>query len=81
MKKPFETQDQSAVERLTTAAGEHAKEYVDAGVNALNAVSGKTREIGRNADDYVRDNRWIAIGVAVGIGVVIGFVIRGRRES
>jgi ElaB/YqjD/DUF883 family membrane-anchored ribosome-binding protein len=68
-------------ENLATAAGERAKSYVDVGVEALNSVSGKARQLSHTADGYVRDNPWLAIGAAAGLGVVIGFLLRGRRES
>ena len=48
-----ETRD---AEGLADAAGERAKRYVDVGVDALNAASGRARQIGHNADGYVRDN-------------------------
>lgn len=76
-----ETREANIVEGLTNAAGERAKSCVDVGVDALNSVSGKARQIGRTADGYVRDNPWWAIGAAAGVGIVIGFLLRGRRGS
>lgn len=79
--KSVETQDACTAESLTEAAGERAKGYVDVGVNALNAVSGKARQLGQNADGYVRDNPWIAIGAAAGVGLLVGYMLRTRRNS
>jgi ElaB/YqjD/DUF883 family membrane-anchored ribosome-binding protein len=38
----------------------------------------RVRRIARDADGYVRDNSWTAIGVAVGVGLLIGLL--ARRE-
>ena len=78
--KTVETQPNDA-EGLADAAGERAKHYVDVSVDALNAVSGKARQIGHNADGYVRDNPWLAIGAAAGVGICIGYLLRSRRGS
>jgi ElaB/YqjD/DUF883 family membrane-anchored ribosome-binding protein len=61
------------------SAGEHAKGYVDVGVNALSEVSGKARQVSLRADGYVRENPWLAIGVAAAVGALVGFLVRGRR--
>ena len=79
--KTHETHDGNTAESLANAAGERAKGYVDAGVNALNTVSGKARQLSQNADSCVRDNPWMAIGVAAGAGLLVGYLLRGRRES
>jgi ElaB/YqjD/DUF883 family membrane-anchored ribosome-binding protein len=36
----------------------------------------RVRRIARDADSYVRDNSWSAIGIAVGVGLLIGFLTR-----
>lgn len=36
----------------------------------------KTREAADVADDYVRDNPWSAVGIAVGLGLLLGVLIR-----
>lgn len=36
----------------------------------------RVRKLARNADTYVRDNSWTAIGVAIGVGVLIGLLAR-----
>lgn len=77
----MKTHETTTAESLANAAGERAKSYVDAGVDALNTVSGKARQIGRTTDDCVRDNPWIAVGVAAGVGIVVGFLLRGRRSA
>lgn len=38
----------------------------------------KTREAARATDEYVHDNPWRAVGIAVGVGLFIGLLI-GRR--
>lgn len=73
--------DPATAEGMANVAGERAKCCVDASVNALNAVTGKARQLGQNTDDYVRDNPWLMIGVAAGVGILIGFLLRGRRGA
>ena len=41
---------------------------------AMNSV----REAGEQADQYVRDNPWQAIGIGAGIGFVLGLLIARR---
>jgi ElaB/YqjD/DUF883 family membrane-anchored ribosome-binding protein len=36
----------------------------------------RVKRFARNADSYVRDNSWGAIGVAVGVGLLIGLLSR-----
>jgi len=79
--KTVETGNTCTPESLADAAGERAKSCVDAGVSALNTMSGKARELGRSADGCVRDNPWLALGAAAGVGILVGFLLRGRRES
>ena len=69
-----------SAERLAEAAGQRVKSCVDAGVHAVHDVSGKARQIRHNTDSYVRDNAWLAIGVAAGVGILVGLLLRGRRE-
>lgn len=42
------------------------------------AVVDKTKACARATDDYVNDNPWQAVGIAVGIGLLLGIII-GRR--
>lgn len=66
---------------IADAAGERAKGYIDTGVSACNAISGKALQIGQRADGYVRARPWWAIGVAAVAGVLIGLLVgRGRRS-
>lgn len=66
---------------VVDATGERAKSCIDASVVAAHAATDKARKITQTADGYVRDNPWIAIGVAAGFGLLAGYLIRGRRES
>lgn len=36
----------------------------------------RVKRLARDADSYVRDNSWGAIGVAVGVGLLIGLLTR-----
>jgi ElaB/YqjD/DUF883 family membrane-anchored ribosome-binding protein len=36
----------------------------------------KSKEAADIADDYVRENPWSAVGVAIGLGLVLGLLIR-----
>ncbi len=77
--KTHETNEAGTMENLANAAGERAKSYVDSGVSACNAVSDKARQLGQNANGYVRENPWVAIGAAAGVGALIGYLL-GRRN-
>jgi ElaB/YqjD/DUF883 family membrane-anchored ribosome-binding protein len=46
--------------------------------DAQEAALEKAKAAGRAADDYVHENPWRSIGIAVGVGVVVGLLI-GRR--
>jgi len=63
---------------LADVAGERAKEYVDHGVDAYNALAERTRDVGLRADKYVRANPWMVIGIAAGVGLLAGLMLRRR---
>jgi ElaB/YqjD/DUF883 family membrane-anchored ribosome-binding protein len=69
------------LENLANAAGDRAKSCLDSGVDACHAVSDKALRIGRSANGMVRENPWVAIGLAAGIGATIGFLLGRRSES
>ena len=70
--------DRSTVKDLAEATGERAKSAVDASVNAVSAVSDKARQMGHQADHYVRANPWPTIGAAAGVGLLVGLLLRSR---
>jgi ElaB/YqjD/DUF883 family membrane-anchored ribosome-binding protein len=45
---------------------------------AESMVVDKAKAVGRATDDYVHDNPWAAVGIAVGAGFLVGLLI-GRR--
>lgn len=47
-------------------------------LEAQDALIAKSREAAKATDEYVHENPWNAIGVAVGIGLLMGFLM-GRR--
>ena len=77
----MKTHETNTADGMAEAIGERAKNYVDVGVDAVNAVSSKARRLGQNADGYVRENPWVAIGVAAGVGVVLGLLLSRRGRS
>jgi ElaB/YqjD/DUF883 family membrane-anchored ribosome-binding protein len=46
--------------------------------DAEKLVVQKSKEAADIADDYVRENPWSAIGIAVGIGLVLGLLLIRR---
>jgi ElaB/YqjD/DUF883 family membrane-anchored ribosome-binding protein len=41
----------------------------------------RARDFVANADDYVRDNPWAAVGVGAMLGLTLGyFLVRSRRS-
>lgn len=67
-----------ATDSLADVAGERAKQYVDTGVDAYNALAEKTQVVGKRVDGYVRSNPWMMIGAAAGVGLLLGLMIRRR---
>ncbi len=43
-----------------------------------NSVVDKSRNAARVTDDYVHENAWRTVGLAIGLGIVIGLLIRNR---
>lgn len=77
------------VKAMASATGEKAVELADRlRVNMRNAkdkmadvqvvVADKAKVAARVTDDYVHDNPWQAVGIAVGVGLLLGLLI-GRR--
>jgi ElaB/YqjD/DUF883 family membrane-anchored ribosome-binding protein len=46
--------------------------------DAEKTVMAKSKECAEMADDYVRENPWMAVSVAAGVGLVLGLLIRGK---
>jgi ElaB/YqjD/DUF883 family membrane-anchored ribosome-binding protein len=48
------------------------------------AFQQRATETARNAckstDEYIRENTWISLAVALGIGLAVGFLINGSRR-
>jgi ElaB/YqjD/DUF883 family membrane-anchored ribosome-binding protein len=52
-----------------------AKEYLQ---DFEGTVVDKSKVAARITDEYVHENAWRTIGIAVGIGLIIGLLIRDR---
>ena len=50
----------------------------------LSAFQRRATESARNActatDEYIRDNAWTSLAIALGIGLLLGFVLTGSRR-
>ena len=44
--------------------------------DAEEMVVNRSKEAADVADDYVRENPWIAVGIAAGVGLLLGFLVR-----
>ncbi len=53
----------------------HAKEYLQ---DVEETVVDKSKVAARITDDYVHENAWQTVGLAIGLGVVIGLLLRNR---
>ncbi|MEO8767152.1 MAG: DUF883 family protein [Nitrosospira sp.] len=53
----------------------HAKEYLQ---DFEESVVDKSRVAARMTDEYVHENAWRTVGLAIGVGVVIGLLLRNR---
>jgi ElaB/YqjD/DUF883 family membrane-anchored ribosome-binding protein len=65
-----------------SAARERAEDSVRAAKARMQEMKGdllkQSREIADNADEYVRENPWRAVGIAAAAGLVVGILLRGR---
>ena len=52
-----------------------AKEYLE---DFEDSVIDKSKTAARATDEYVHENAWQTIGLAVGIGILIGYLISDR---
>ena len=55
----------------------HAKEYLQ---DFEETVVDKSKVAARITDDYVHENAWQTVGLAIGLGVVIGLLLRNRDD-
>lgn len=53
----------------------HAKEYLQ---DFEDSVVDKSRAAARITDEYVHENAWRTVGLAIGLGVLIGLLIKNR---
>ena len=53
----------------------HAKEYLQ---DFEDSVVDKSRTAARITDEYVHENAWRTVGLAIGLGVLIGLLIKNR---
>ena len=44
--------------------------------DAEEIVVSRSKEAADVADDYVRENPWVAVGVAAGVGLLVGLLVR-----
>jgi ElaB/YqjD/DUF883 family membrane-anchored ribosome-binding protein len=54
-----------------------AKDYLQ---DFENSVVDKSRNAARITDDYVHENAWRTVGIAIGLGVLIGLLIRNHDD-
>jgi len=63
-------------------ARERAKETVRAARERLadsqEELTRRAREAAKDADKYVRDNPWQAVGIAAGVALIIGLLVSRR---
>jgi ElaB/YqjD/DUF883 family membrane-anchored ribosome-binding protein len=63
-------------------ARERARETVRVARDRLSAsqeeVTRRAREAAKDADKYVRDNPWQAVGIAAGVAFIIGVLVSRR---
>ncbi|SFN30411.1 Membrane-anchored ribosome-binding protein, inhibits growth in stationary phase, ElaB/YqjD/DUF883 family [Nitrosospira briensis] len=52
-----------------------AKDYLH---DVEGSVVDKSRVAARVTDEYVHENAWRTVGLAIGVGILIGFLIRDR---
>ncbi|MDP9088003.1 MAG: DUF883 domain-containing protein [Pseudomonadota bacterium] len=62
------------VEQLRARVGETIQNTKTALENANNAALDAIKNAASAADDYVRDNPWVAVGVIAGVAASLGFL-------
>ncbi|HEU4626573.1 MAG TPA: DUF883 family protein [Steroidobacteraceae bacterium] len=64
-------------------ARERASETISAArerlVDAQEEVAKRAQDAARDADRYVRENPWKAVGIAAGIAFILGVLVSSRR--
>lgn len=53
----------------------HAKEYLQ---DFEDSIVDKSKIAARITDEYVHENAWRTVGMAIGLGVLIGLLLRNR---
>lgn len=51
------------------------KEYLQ---DFEDSIVDKSRTAARITDEYVHENAWRTIGLAIGVGILVGFLLRNR---
>ncbi|RZL03241.1 MAG: DUF883 family protein [Rubrivivax sp.] len=68
----------AGVAELRAKAQANLARAKDGLVEAQGVVADKAKVAAKATDEYVHDNPWQAVGVAVGVGLLLGLLI-GRR--
>jgi ElaB/YqjD/DUF883 family membrane-anchored ribosome-binding protein len=55
------------------------QETVRRAYDHLYAGKQQAQQYASQADTYIRDNSWVAVGVAVGVGLLVGLLLRPRE--
>jgi ElaB/YqjD/DUF883 family membrane-anchored ribosome-binding protein len=66
-------QVENARKHLNEALAQGKETYEEVREQALSSV--------RIVDDFISDNPYAAVGIGVGVGVLIGFLLRGKRDT
>lgn len=60
--------------------GEQAQEWKEKANDWQQAATENARRLARLTDDYVRENTWMSVAVAVCIGCALGFLLGRLRD-
>jgi ElaB/YqjD/DUF883 family membrane-anchored ribosome-binding protein len=58
--------------------GRQAKEYAQQGYDM---AAEKSKQLRDTTQQYIEENPWYAIGIALGVGVLLGLVLRGSNRD
>src|SRR3954468_4682541 len=68
------------VDKAKEYAGRYAQQAKDYAQQGYDAAAEKSKQAKDMTQQYIEENPWYAIGIALGVGVLMGMMLRGSRD-